>query len=88
MPAIHLKREIVGKLFEEKLGSEKDNFDPTYLTRQARRALRQDFLNADAGMTGGNFAVASTGEVVVLYERRKCRYGNVVPEAQYLRVRD
>ena len=65
MPAIHLKREIVGKLFEEKLGSEKDNFDPTYLTRQARRALRQDFLNADAGMTGGNFAVASTGEVVV-----------------------
>ena len=65
MPAIHIKREIVGKLFEEKLGSEKDNFDPTYLTRQARRALRQDFLNADAGMTGGNFAVASTGEVVV-----------------------
>ena len=65
MPAIHLKREIVGKLFEEKLGSQEGNSDPTYLTHQARKALRQDFLNADAAMTGGNFAVASTGEVIV-----------------------
>ena len=56
MPAIHLKREIVGKLFEEKLGSEKGNFDPTYLTHQARKALRQNFLNADAGMTGAPFS--------------------------------
>ncbi|MDO4790504.1 MAG: LUD domain-containing protein [Porphyromonas sp.] len=65
MPAIHIKREAVGVLFEEKLGSEKGNYDPTYLTHQARKALRQDFLNADAGMTGGNFAIASTGEVMV-----------------------
>lgn len=65
MPAIHLKREIVSDLFNEKLGSEKGNSDPTYLTHQARKSLRQDFLNADAAMTGGNFAVASTGEVVV-----------------------
>lgn len=65
MPAIHIKREAVGKLFEEKLGSEKGNSDPTYLTHQARKSLRQDFLNADAAMTGGNFAIAETGEVVV-----------------------
>ena len=65
LPAIHIKREAVGKLFEEKLGSEKGNFDPTYLTHQARKSLREDFLSADAAMTGGNFAVAETGEVVV-----------------------
>lgn len=65
MPAIHIKREAVGKLFEEKLGSEEGNSDPTYLTHQARKSLRQDFLNADAAMTGGNFAIAETGEVVV-----------------------
>lgn len=65
MPAIHLKREIVSDLFNEKLGSERGNYDPTYLTHQARKSLRQDFLNADAAMTGGNFAVASTGEVIV-----------------------
>ena len=32
MPAIHLTQEEVGKLFEEKLGSEQGNSDPTYLT--------------------------------------------------------
>ncbi|WP_278845524.1 LUD domain-containing protein, partial [Porphyromonas gulae] len=31
----------------------------------ARKSLREDFISADAAMTGGNFAVASTGEVVV-----------------------
>lgn len=65
MPAIHLKRQEVGKLFEEKLGTEKDNSDPLYLTRAARESLRNDFLTADASMTGGNFGVANTGDVVV-----------------------
>ena len=32
MPAIHLKRQIIGELFEEKLNTEKRNSDPTYLT--------------------------------------------------------
>lgn len=65
MPAIHLKRQIVGELFEDKLGTEAGNSDPTYLTHAARRSLREDFLHSDAAMTGGNFAVAETGEVVV-----------------------
>jgi L-lactate dehydrogenase complex protein LldF len=65
MPAIHLKREEVGKLFEEKMNSEKGNSDPTYLTHTARRYLRNEFLTADAAMTGANFGIAQTGEVVV-----------------------
>lgn len=65
MPAIHIKREAVSDLFHDKLGTEKGNYDPTYLTRAARKSLREDFISADAAMTGGNFAVASTGEVVV-----------------------
>lgn len=65
MPAIHIKREQVGKLFEEKLHTEKGNSDPTYLTRAARMHLRNEFLTADAGMTGANFGVAVTGDVVV-----------------------
>ncbi|MDR2027454.1 MAG: lactate utilization protein [Prevotellaceae bacterium] len=65
MPAIHKKREEVGKLFEEKMDSEKGNSDPTYLTHTARRYLRREFLTADAAMTGANFGVAQTGEVVV-----------------------
>lgn len=65
MPAIHLKRQEVGELFEEKLHSEKGNSDPTYLTRVARKSLRNEFLTADASMTGGNFGVVETGDVVV-----------------------
>lgn len=65
MPAIHLKREEVGTLFEEKMKTEKGNSDPTYLTHTARRALRNEFLTADAALTGANFGVAQTGDVVV-----------------------
>lgn len=65
MPAIHLNHDDVGELFEEKLGSEKGNHDPTYLTYQARLSLRNEFLTADAGMTGANFGIAETGDIVV-----------------------
>jgi L-lactate dehydrogenase complex protein LldF len=65
LPAIHRKREEVGKLFEEKMHSEAGNSDPTYLTHIARRYLRKEFLTADAAMTGANFGVAQTGDVVV-----------------------
>ena len=30
LPAIHIKREQVGELFEKEMGTEKGNFDPTY----------------------------------------------------------
>ncbi len=65
MPAIHIKREEVSDLFHEKWQTEKGNYDPTYLTHAARKSLRHDFITADAAMTGCNFGVASTGEVVV-----------------------
>jgi L-lactate dehydrogenase complex protein LldF len=56
----------VGELFEEKgISKEKGNHDPTYLTYMARLSLRNEFLTADACMTGGNFGIASTGDTVV-----------------------
>ncbi len=64
-PAIHLKREDISETFHEKLGTEKGNIDPQYLTEAARQSLRKDFLTADAALTGVNFAVAETGEFVV-----------------------
>lgn len=65
LPAVHIRREEIGKLFEKEMGTEPGNSDPTYITHAARKNLRQIFKKADAAMTGGNFAVASTGEVVV-----------------------
>ena len=65
MPAIHITQEEVGHLFEDKLKSEPGNYDPTYLTYCARMSLRNEVMTAGAGMTGANFGVAATGDIVV-----------------------
>ena len=82
MPAIHLTQEEVGELFEERLGSEKGNSDPTYLTYCARQSLRNDFLTADAGFTGGNFAIAETGEIVICTNEGNADMSTSVPRLQ------
>ncbi|MDR1919624.1 MAG: lactate utilization protein [Tannerellaceae bacterium] len=79
MPAIHLKREEVGRLFEDKLQTEKGNSDPTYLTRAARKHLRNEFLTAGAAMTGANFGVAETGDVVVCTNEGNADMGTSFP---------
>ena len=42
-----------------------DPNDPTFLTYVARMHLRQQFMEAGCGMTGANFGIAETGDVVV-----------------------
>ncbi len=65
VPAVHKLRGNVAKVFARTIGSDAENDDPHYLSEQARISLRPHFLKAEAGMTGGNFAVAETGAVVV-----------------------
>ena len=80
MPAIHLTQEEVGELFEKELGSEKGNSDPTYLTYCARKSLRDEFLTADAGLTGGNFGIAETGEIVICTNEGNADMSTSVPK--------
>lgn len=80
MPAIHIKRQEVGLLFEEKLHTEKGNSDPTYLTRAARAHLREEFLSTNVGMTGVNFAVAATGDIVVCTNEGNADMGVSLPK--------
>ena len=40
LPAIHVRREEVGELFERELGTARGDSDPTYLTHEARKHLR------------------------------------------------
>lgn len=65
MPAIHFKKEEIGTLFHEKLGTDAGATDPQYLTEAARQHLRTRFLAADAALTGVNFGIAETGGFVV-----------------------
>lgn len=80
MPAIHITQEEVGHLFERELGSEKGNYDPTYLTYQARISLRNEFITADAGMTGANFGVAATGDIVVCTNEGNADMSTSIPK--------
>jgi L-lactate dehydrogenase complex protein LldF len=80
MPAIHIKRQEVGKLFEDKLHTEPGNSDPTYLTHAARLHLRNEFLTAGAALTGANFGVAATGDVVVCTNEGNADMGTSFPK--------
>ena len=65
LPAVHKLRTDVARVFAETLGTDPANSDVHYLAESQRQTTRPDFLTADAGMTGANFAVAETGSVVV-----------------------
>ncbi|CAI3927282.1 lactate utilization protein B [Commensalibacter communis] len=65
VPAVHKSRTDVSKVFVKTLNAEQGNNDVHYLAETQRETTRPYILNADAGMTGGNFLVAETGAVVV-----------------------
>ena len=80
LPAIHVRREEVGELFERELGTERGNSDPAYLTHEARKQLRSKFLTADVAMTGVNFAVASAGAFAVCTNEGNADLGTSFPD--------
>ncbi len=65
VPAVHKTRAQVRELFERVYGARLSD-DPAQITRFARDVLRDRFLNADVGITGVNFGVASTGSLVIV----------------------
>ena len=65
LPCIHKKKEEIGELFHQHLGTPAGNADPQFLTETARQHLRDTFLTRRAALTGVNFAIAETGEFVV-----------------------
>ena len=63
-PIMHKSKEDVALLFNEKFGTPND-MTPTEIAGFVRKLLREKFVNADAGITGGNFLIADIGGVVV-----------------------
>jgi L-lactate dehydrogenase complex protein LldF len=79
MPAIHLRREEIGALFHERLGAPEGLVEPEPLVEIAREHLRREFLEADAAITGVNFAVAQTGGLVVVTNEGNADLGMALP---------
>lgn len=77
-PAIHKNRRQIGMLFADKLGVPYSE-DPVELTYIARQALRAEFLAADAGVSGANFAVADTGSLAMFTNEGNGRMVTTLP---------
>jgi L-lactate dehydrogenase complex protein LldF len=65
VPAVHKLRGDVAQVFGRTMGTDPENHDVPYLAESQRRHTRPWYLNAGAGMTGANFAIAETGSFVV-----------------------
>ncbi|HWA96907.1 MAG TPA: LUD domain-containing protein, partial [Pirellulales bacterium] len=80
LPAIHRTKEDVGRIFHEHLHTAEGASDPKYLAEAARQHLREKFLEADAALTGVNFAIAETGGFVVCTNEGNADLGVSLPK--------
>ena len=66
-PALHKDRQQIHDLFVERAQAHTSlGTEPDELVRFARRKLREQFLDAEIGITGANLAVAETGSIVLV----------------------
>jgi L-lactate dehydrogenase complex protein LldF len=78
-PCMHLRRDEISDLFHKELGTAKTN-SPEELTMIARRVLRRTYVEADMGISGGNFIVADTGMISITENEGNARLTVGVPK--------
>jgi L-lactate dehydrogenase complex protein LldF len=78
-PAMHLTRGEIQRTFQDKL-HESSSGDPEALTMVARKVLRQKYVQADAGITGGNFGIAETGMISITENEGNARLTAALPK--------
>jgi len=79
LPAIHKSAAEIGALFEARMNGPAGETDPTRLTHHARSELRREFLGAEAGISGVNFAVAETGSIAICTNEGNADLGTSLP---------
>lgn len=77
-PAIHKTREDVAKLFSKVTGRPV-RADIAELVAVARAELREKFLRADVGITGGNALIAETGTLMLVTNEGNADLATSVP---------
>ena len=78
-PAIHKNRREVAKLFKDFHPDIPYTEDIDTLTQSAREILRGKFANADAGISGVNFAIAETGTLCLVENEGNGRLSTTAP---------
>ncbi len=77
-PVVHKNKEEIADLFAEKHQKPRKT-DIAELCREARETLRPIFLNADMGISGGNFLIAETGSVLIVTNEGNGRLVTTLP---------
>jgi L-lactate dehydrogenase complex protein LldF len=77
-PVVHKNKEEISDLFAEKHQLPRKT-GIAELCREAREVLRPAFLNADMGISGGNFLVAETGSVLIVTNEGNGRLVTTLP---------
>ncbi|MBK8023593.1 MAG: iron-sulfur cluster-binding protein [Chloroflexi bacterium] len=78
MPVIHMGKGQIRDLFMEKLGMPYTE-EASEMTAFIRGHLRQKYIEADFGMSGGNFMIAETGSVVIVTNEGNGRLSTGIP---------
>jgi L-lactate dehydrogenase complex protein LldF len=77
-PALHLSKDQIRDLFVRELGMPFTD-DAEEMTRFVRQHLRQAFLEADMGISGGNFIIAETGTLCLVTNEGNGRMATSLP---------
>ncbi len=78
-PALHKSKEEVAELFHKAHGTPvKTGIEE--LCQEARGVLREHYLTADMGISGGNFFVAETGSAVVVTNEGNATLTTTLPK--------
>ena len=80
-PALHKNKEQIRDVFKEKLAY-KNTEKPEELALHAREMLRKEFLSADIGITGCNFAIAESGSISLVTNEGNARLVTTAPKTQ------
>ncbi|MDQ6621111.1 MAG: LutB/LldF family L-lactate oxidation iron-sulfur protein [Pseudomonadota bacterium] len=78
-PALHKSKEQVSDLFAKRHGTPRKT-EINELCLEARAQLREHYLNADMGISGGNFLVADTGSVVLVTNEGNATLTTTLPK--------
>ena len=78
MPAIHLNRQQVADYFSKELGKDIEP-DIPFMVQVARQNLRGEFLQADMGISGANFAIAENGTIGLVTNEGNARLATTLP---------
>ena len=78
-PALHKSRDEVAEIFHARHGTaKKTGIDE--LVGEGREVLRDHYLSADMGISGGNFLVAETGSVVLVTNEGNATLATTLPQ--------